>query len=219
MAFENGASFQAIHRWAVARAMALAIVYLSPFLIIGIGAVAAIAYYLQAFWIGGTVFVTGGLIACILISAFCMWIVHQNLSTLRVARLVPCFRQSVGDISTFERGACLARHARRLDELADQFWKRRLSAFGLSAREGRERSPRWYPAQEGIDTVSALMQAVPDDPQLADAADQIIADLQTILDALCKADERGIAFRMVLRLGDDAWINPMEMDSIDGTFW
>jgi hypothetical protein len=104
---------------------------------------------------------------------------------------------------TFVNGRSLARHEDALERLALQHEVRPLIEFfsadensmSLLIEEGagnqellrRLPPPQWYSAQDGLDTVRALLQALADDPhQLGSDGEQVLSELMEYAQVLEK---------------------------------
>jgi hypothetical protein len=134
------------------------------------------------------------------------------------ARIVPYFRQYLGDIDTFSSGQTLARNCRQLDQLAGEMHLLPLSAFGFNDDRLGEQVA-WHDPQQGLETVTGLLQKIRSQPETVADAEALVAELEKIATALQKAEERGISFCFILREGMDRAIVPMEMDLRQGKFW
>ncbi len=113
-------------------------------------------------------------------------------------RIVPYFARALGSYpgpssGAFARGRALYRDSAALERLADTLGVRPLSAFGFGD-DMYGQPVRWWPAAEGLRTVTALRG----DPSLgAGAAD----DLDALGAVLRIAAERGVDFALLLRVG------------------
>jgi hypothetical protein len=134
------------------------------------------------------------------------------------ARIVPYFRQHLGDIDTFSGGAALARNCRRLDQLAGELHLTPLSAFGFNDDLLREQVV-WHDPGLGLETVAGLLAKVREQPDAVADARAVAADLEKVAAALRQAREKGVSFCLILRAGMDRFISPMEMDARQGKFW
>lgn len=113
-------------------------------------------------------------------------------------RIVPCFARKLGDYggansSAFVRGRVLYLEIDALDKLAEVAGITPLSAFGF-ADEWYDQTMQWHDADEGLRTVAALRQGL-----AAQAAPELMCDLDALEAALRIALEQGVAFCLLLR--------------------
>jgi hypothetical protein len=133
-------------------------------------------------------------------------------------RIVPYFRERVGDIDTFSGGRALAKNCRQLDQLAAEAGLPTLSAFGFNDDRFGE-TLAWHDPRLGLETILGLLRKVREQPEAVTESEAVVAELEKIATALRKAQQRGIAFCFILRAGMDHFISPQEMDLRQGKFW
>jgi hypothetical protein len=136
-------------------------------------------------------------------------------------RVVPYFddRLSADDETwrAFRAGFALAEHLGELDRQATQKGGLPLSRFGFND-DMLSQAVTWHPATDGLETLRLLDRA--GEPQGAsDSAKALADDLSSLEAVLARASETGRRFALVVRLGDDSFIYPPEMDQRQGSFW
>lgn len=134
---------------------------------------------------------------------------------VRQARLVPYFREEVEGPFTLTHGEALARNCLRLDALAAARGCAPLSSFGFADDLAGERI-YWYPAAEGVRTVSALLEEVQAWPEAVDVPSAVIGDLQILRERLEHAVSQEVEFSLLLRHGNT--ISGHEVDVRKGKF-
>jgi len=124
-------------------------------------------------------------------------------------RIVPYFRGRPGlRTSTFSHGFALATQMELLDNLADQNGVRHLSAFGFSDDALFQRVI-WHSPTDGAATVGALQ---------AQTTGPLQNELNALRAALDVAVSRDRLFSLIVRLGSDEAVSPVEMDARQGSF-
>ena len=115
----------------------------------------------------------------------------------------------------FVEGRALARHEDSLEKLAIALGVRPLIEFFsadensmlLLIEEGAGNSelirklppPQWYFGTEGLETVSALLDALKDEPhQLGTEGPQVLEELQDYARVLRKTEERGLRWHLAV---------------------
>ncbi|MEO8735473.1 MAG: hypothetical protein ABI380_02940 [Edaphobacter sp.] len=116
---------------------------------------------------------------------------------------------------TFVNGRSLARHEDALERLALSLGVRPLIEFfsadensmSLLIEEGagnqellrRLPPPQWYPAEDGLITVDALLQALQNDPQqLGTEGKQVLSELKEYSEVLEKARDRKMRWHLAV---------------------
>lgn len=110
--------------------------------------------------------------------------------------------EKLGDIDTYLHGYAIARNCRTLDIMAAKLNLRELSDFGFNDDFRGER-PTWHPPEAGLSTTTGLLQELRRKgggrENLLDSSEEVIADLEKIAAALCKAREKKVPFCFILR--------------------
>lgn len=121
--------------------------------------------------------------------------------TWRYVRIIPYFRQQVGDIDTFLAGEALAQSCSQLDAAAIAAGVQPLSAFGFNDDLFGERLT-WHRADDGLNTVLALCNALTTENLTLPDTDSVLEDLRKLEHALSRAAEQDIPFCLLLRHGN-----------------
>jgi len=115
----------------------------------------------------------------------------------------------------FVNGRALARHEDAVERLALRLGVRPLIEFfsadensmALLIEEGagnpellrRLPPPQWYPAADGVATVTALVEALRDEPQqLGSEGPLVLAELEEYARVLKKTEERGLRWHLAV---------------------
>jgi len=110
--------------------------------------------------------------------------------------------EKLGDIDTFLHGYAVARNCQVLDNMAAQLNLRELSDFGFNDDFRGER-PTWHPPEAGLPTITGLRQSISrkgaGEENSLDKLEEVIADLERIDTALCKARDKNVPFCFILR--------------------
>ena len=151
-----------------------------------------------------------------ILTAAAVWLTWIRISGLwhciaARPRVVPYFQTRLGAPGepsvTFEHGFGLANKMVALDAAASERGVAQPSDFGFS-----DEPRRWWDARDGLRTLDAIAGSVAD-------SDELGQDLAALRSALEKAAEKGIQFALLVRLGADDFISPVEMDNRKGSFW
>jgi hypothetical protein len=148
-----------------------------------------------------------------ILTAAAVWLAWIRISGLwhcitARPRVVPYFQTRVRDNwGAFNRGFAIASGMAALDAAASEKGVAQLSDFGFS-----DEPRRWWNAREGLRTLDAIAGSVADSEKLAQ-------DLAAMRSALEKAAEKEVTFALLVRLGPDDFISPVEMDNRKGSFW
>jgi len=126
-------------------------------------------------------------------------------------RVVPYFQRRLGAPGepsiAFKHGFGVANQMAALDAAASERGVAQPSDFGFS-----DEPRRWWDARDGLRTLDSIAGSVPD-------SDELGQDLAALRSALEKAAEKEIQFVLLVRLGADDFISPVEMDNRKGSFW
>ncbi len=110
--------------------------------------------------------------------------------------------EKLGDIDTYLHGYAVARKCQVLDNMAAQLNLRELSDFGFNDDFRGER-PTWHPPEAGLPTITGLRQRLrrkgAGEENSLDKLEEVIADLERIDTALCKARDKNVPFCFILR--------------------
>jgi hypothetical protein len=134
-------------------------------------------------------------------------------------RIVPYFKRELGPyggaaMNAFPRGRALYREIAALDGLAKTLGVEPLSAFGF-AYDYYEQQVQWHSASAGLRTAEALRQGV-----RAQAASDLVQDLDALASVLRVAVERAIEFSLVVRLhAKDSMQGVCTREVRQGSFW
>jgi hypothetical protein len=104
-------------------------------------------------------------------------------------------------------GFGVAKEMPALDAAAMERGVAQPSDFGFS-----DEPKRWWNAREGLQTLDAIAGLIAD-------SDELGQDLAAMRSALEAAAEKEIKFALLVRLGPDDFISPVEMDNRKGSFW
>lgn len=159
----------------------------------------------------------GAASAAILIAA-ALWLSWIRISGLwhciaARPRIVPYFQTRVGandkpyTSGAFAHGFGVANKMAALDAAASARGVAQPSDFGFS-----DEPRRWWDARDGLRTLDAIAGSVAD-------SDELGQDLAALRSALEKAAEKEIQFALLVRLGPDSFISPVEMTNRKGSFW
>ncbi len=134
-----------------------------------------------------------------------------------LARIVPYFERDVPEAwdTFFDCGHLIARHCLRLDALAKAANVKPISAFGFEDQFYNVAAP-WFGAQEGLATVTHLLEQLRAQSELVDDSDKIVTELEKIQLRLQNAAELGVRFCFHLR-ADSAYTGH-EFDSRRGKY-
>jgi hypothetical protein len=203
------------HRHGIASGISWALGCSSPFVLLaGTGAL----FHGLAFLYDRSLLSALGFLVCGGFLALFLWGLIAGILDSFKARIVPYFRQYIGDIHTFSGGEALARNCRQLDQLANDLHLTTLSAFGFNDDQAGEQVA-WHDPGQGLETVTGLLRKVREQPNALADAEAVAAELDNLAAALRKAQEKGVSFCLILRSGMDRFISPVEMDSRQGKFW
>lgn len=119
----------------------------------------------------------------------------------RYVRVMLYFGRALGDIDTFLAGYTLARYLGQLDALATAHGAEPISAFGF-ADDLRGETLVWHDANEGLQCVRTLRQAIEGQPIANDVRSEIERDLLAWEHALNKASEQDVKFCVLLMHGN-----------------
>jgi hypothetical protein len=148
-----------------------------------------------------------------ILTAAAVWLAWIRISGLwhcitARPRVVPYFQTRVREPwKAFNRGFELASKMAALDAAASGKGVAQPSDFGFS-----DEPRRWWNARDGLRTLDAIAGSVADLGELGQ-------DLAVLRSALEKAADKGIMFALLVRLGPDDFISPVEMDNRKGSFW
>lgn len=140
------------------------------------------------------------------------WGSWHFLGSIFVCSIAPYFDREIGGLSTFGQGEAIAKHCRRLDDLAAGKGAAPLSAFGY-ADDLKGETVVWHEPGAGLATVSSLLETLsPDGPDR-----RLVEELAAVRDALRAAESKGAKFSFILRSGDGT--NAMEHQLRKGSFF
>jgi len=153
-----------------------------------------------------------------ILTAAAVWLSWMRISGLwhciaARPRVVPYFQTRVGandkpyTSGAFVHGFGVANKMAALDAAASERGVAQPSDFGFS-----DEPRRWWDARDGLRTLDAIAGSVAD-------SDELGQDLAVLRTALEKAAEKEIQFALLVRLGPDDFISPVEMDNRKGSFW
>lgn len=111
-------------------------------------------------------------------------------------------------------GRALAQNLEPLDTLAEELCVSPISAFGF-ADDFFGEQVTWHPPEQGLKTVSALLDSLAEQPDRVPDSQSVTKDLKKIADALENARKRNIRFSLVVRATNAT--NPMEWEQRQGT--
>jgi hypothetical protein len=207
--------YPARHHRGITSGISWAVGCSSPFLLLaGTGAL----FHGLAFLYDRSLLSALGFLVCGGFLALFLWGLVSGIIDSFKARIVPYFRQHIGDIDTFSGGQALARNCRQLDQLAGELHLTPLSAFGFNDDQAGEQVV-WHDPGQGLETVTGLLRKVREQPDAVADTEAVAAELDNVAAVLRKAQEKGVSFCFILRSGMDRFISPMEMDARQGKFW
>lgn len=185
--------------------------------IILMGATTAVLGYLAVFS-NGPVLAAASAGAVLL---FVLLVLCLNLITPDRVRVHPYFEKPVSSAekpvcsgAAFLSGETIAKELESLDALAGKMGVAPLSAFGFEDDFFGE-EPKWHAPEEGLKTVSMLLECVKDQPSGVCDVGGVTKDLKKIANALEDARKRKIRFCFLVRACDAT--NPMEWEQRNGT--
>lgn len=137
-----------------------------------------------------------------------------------VMELAPSGIQDLGGIDTYTHGYAIARNCQALDTMARELNLRELSDFGFND-DFRGEHPTWHPAEAGLSTITVMLQELrrkgtPWEKSL-DKPEEVIADLERVEAALCKARDKGVPFCFILQTTH--FTNALEHERRLGSFF
>ena len=135
-------------------------------------------------------------------------------------RIVPYFASPLRvdeTLRAFRGGFGLAADLAYLDQLARQANARPLSDFGFSDDDYKQQVP-WSDPGDGMKTVASLRQRLAQDDGRG-LSTNTKDDLDALAPVLDKAHQQGTQFSLILRLGKDDYIDSVEMDRRQGSFF
>ena len=135
-------------------------------------------------------------------------------------RIVPYFESRVitwtEAWAAFQRGYGLAADLEALDRLSSQTGSTSLSSLGFA--DDLYRQPvTWFNADVGLECITALRVRMAE--SRCGLCENTEGDLEALARVLDRAAESGTRFSLVIRLGTDNYIYPLEMDRRSGTFF
>jgi len=154
--------------------------------------------------------------SAVILTAAALWLSWERVSGVwhciaARPRVVPYFKTRLsapGEPSvTFKHGFGVANQMAALDAAASERGVAQTSDFGFS-----DEPRRWWDARDGLRILDSIACSVPD-------SDELAQDLAVLRSALEKAAEKEIQFALLVRLGADDFISPVEMDNRKGSFW
>ena len=132
---------------------------------------------------------------------YMLWIIRGAIADARTFAILPYFDRPVGGTQTFGHGKSLPRHSRFLDQIALERGVQPLAAFGFN--DDMDGEPlRWHAASDGRATLCALIAAIEAEDLKLDDADDLLADLRRIREALAQAEQVGARFCLLVRMGN-----------------
>ncbi|MFQ5779726.1 MAG: hypothetical protein ACE5HN_02930 [Nitrospiria bacterium] len=176
------------------------------------------AYMFRLMWFHDRFAVLSGLVLFFSsLVLFCLMLMYPGgiPETVEV-RILPYFKERVGNTETFLYGQGIARRVVLLDALAEKLGLSPISAFGYNDNFLGE-DVTWHDAEDGLKTVSGLLDHLRGNPRLMDDADRIIRDLTRTETALREAHGKSIQFCFLAREGSTT--SGLEMDRREGTFF
>src|SRR5262249_30243996 len=182
------------HRRGIASGISWAIGCSSPFLLL---AGSGTLFYGLAFLYDSSILSALGFLVCGSFLVLFLWGLVSGIVDSFKARIVPYFRQYLGDIDTFSSGQALARNCRQLDQLAGDLHLTPLSGFGFNDDQLGEQVV-WYDPREGLETITGLLGKVREYPDAVADAPAVAAELEKVAAALRKAQEKGVSFSFIL---------------------
>lgn len=162
-----------------------------------------------------------GVTALVLLAAVIFFLWHLlaavRLNATNRPRIVPYFQTkyfehqaSEESWAAFRRGYDIAAHLSQLDDLTRRLGVAPLSSFGFGD-DLLHQGPQWSSIEDGLRTLTALIDA----PEAVPAR----SDLATLAAALKKASEHQTSFALLVRYGKDDFISGVEMGKRAGNFW
>jgi hypothetical protein len=140
-------------------------------------------------------------------------------------RILPYFQkisgvERLGGFDTYLHGHAIARNCQVLDTLAAELNLRLLSDFGFND-DHRGEEPTWHPPEAGLSTITGLLQELHrKDVSWEDSLEkpeEVIADLERVEAALCKARDTSVPFCFILETSD--FTNAQEHEQRLGFFF
>lgn len=162
----------------------------------------------------------GHVISLFVTSVLFLWfasIVAIEIIDFRTGRhigIAPYFEKPVEEIHTYSEGHALAARCEALDERAIDLGVKPLSDFGFNDDFYYGEELVWWPAESGLETVSALLTQLRSDSQSEEQA--VIADLERVKHALTRARDQGNRFCLVITSG---FTNMLEHEKRVGKFF
>ena len=128
--------------------------------------------------------------------------------------------KELGGIDSYLHGYAIARNCQALDILAAELNLPLLSDFGFND-DHRGEEPTWHPAEAGLSTITRLLQELRrkdvSREMSLDKPDEVVADLERIELALCRARDKSVPFCFILLVRD--FTNAQEHEQRLGTFF
>lgn len=126
--------------------------------------------------------------------------VREAIRSSREVRIIPYYHRPLPEADTYLSGVALARNCRHLDRLARARGVRAISDFGFNDPRWGEQVV-WHDAKTGLPTITALLQAVAEEPDAVDDAPAVSAELEKIRHAFEHASTSGIRFAFLVEIG------------------
>ncbi len=128
--------------------------------------------------------------------------------------------KGLGGIDSYLHGYAIARNCQALDILAAELNLPLLSDFGFND-DHRGEEPTWHPPEAGLSTITGLLQELHrKDVSWEDSLEkpeEVIADLERVEAALCKARDTSVPFCFILETSD--FTNAQEHEQRLGFFF